>query len=217
MRFGIDFQSILSLTANSETQSYPQFFGFKENQDFLDYIKGKTVLDLGSGNSILAKESLLYGFDADIHSINPGLANQDFLEEDQRVSARVLSLDPKSEKFASLYGEFLNQARAADWVKLPYEDNKFDIAFSLYGLSVYYKFNRFKTNDYERSWRLITLIRAMKELERVVKPGGEIRVAPCGDTFIEDLKYAIEKKHLKQIKITKEPISRKDFIVLTKV
>lgn len=88
--------------ANREYYSYQ--LGFETAEDFLNWINGQTIADLGSGYGTLAKAVELLrlkgevGKDTRVISINPNLADEKFLQATRRGTPKKLVDTPDGAK-----------------------------------------------------------------------------------------------------------------------
>jgi len=98
--------------------------GFKNEQELLGYLKGKVVLDLGSGGGGFAKQAYeKLGHGTTIVSMNPRLADRNFLDLHQQ-EGKLFHFDPQAVE------KYTQTAVAADWRHLPFAEESFDSIFA---------------------------------------------------------------------------------------
>ena len=124
----------------------------------IEELKGKTVLDLGSGlTERFAKEMVTKG--VNVVSVNPDLTSK---------FSRDLIKPERLEELKRRWGfaKTKRESVAAIGQNLPFHDEVFDAVTSLYAISLYLP-------EEHDEWRA-----AFNELLRVLKPGGRAYVAP---------------------------------------
>ncbi len=173
--------------------NYLHSLGFRNEDEFLQWLGNDIVLDIGSGYGTLAKNVAKKKRQAQVVSLNPSLSNRKFREESRLKTKELVNEgDVESEKFLNQAHEKL--AVAGRWDRLPFRDASFSKVLSSYAFPMYCK-NRSE------------LQATVKELKRVLKPGGEARInAPKshsitnkdGMTITRDKFYVTFKKMLEE-------------------
>ncbi|MEO6729084.1 MAG: class I SAM-dependent methyltransferase [Candidatus Dojkabacteria bacterium] len=181
--------------------------GFGNLNEFLDYIRGKTVMDLGSGGGGLATD--LYGIQnvlvnqkTKVYSVNPRLADP-LPDTDPVYDIGFLGYDKLGENVKySDAARFLKKGReeykknavAARWERLPFPNESIDLILAT-GSYFFYS----ETYDEE----------SFKEIMRIVKKGGEFRASLFFNNshFLERFRVFIERyvspKYRATINVTK--------------
>lgn len=143
-------------------------------------LQGKIVLDLGSGEKEIFSKEL----------------------ENENITAKVFSLNPD-------YKRDIDRSRVLElpgWQRksvagigqlIPFKDNTFDYIFGLYSVTIF-------LHNFEAS-RL-----TFKEIARVLKPGGQARLAPFNTDELEDYKEIFEELKKDGLSISLEMISTED-------
>jgi len=149
-----------------DLETYEGMLGFSKED-----LKGKNVLDIGSGEKEVFSKELKDDIGVGVVSVNPDFSMEDF--------GKHVKNKPVEER----------KSLAAIGQELPFKNETFDKVFSLYALTT------FASHDAEsiRQW--------MSEITRVLKPGGEIRLAPIGAYSEEEIR---DTKFNKYLKITDE-------------
>jgi len=139
-------------------EGYPDILGFSTSQELLEYLKGKTVLDLGSGFNQFRRDIIEKhpDFPINIISVEPRLAIPAFREISN--PDHVADKTTNSVKGGSV---------AANWENLPFTDNSFDRVLSVFAFPYWVK---------NGEWGQIQ--KGCDEIIRITKSGGEIRLAP---------------------------------------
>lgn len=147
-------------------------------------LKGK-VLDIGSGiNETFSKEAAGHG--VDVVSLNPNL-----IGEYNRILAKSSS-NYDTERSAT---EWLAQSVAGIAQELPFAGNSFETVISSAVFPVYIE------DEKER-------LQILKEIERVLKPGGKAYLAPLPESMRDDFEDVLKKSGLKYaIEMVSHPVN----------
>jgi len=160
---------------------YTELFGFKNENDFLKWISGKTVLDLGSGTGMLAKS--VANMEANVsdedktHIINLNLSLHDpeFRKRCHNYTGDCLGINGNEEEISRVNGIHDDYAVAGDWSELPFKNESFERIVSLCSFPLHAKsFDEVK--------------KTLRELTRVLKQGGEMLLSEIYD-FKKDVTY----------------------------
>jgi SAM-dependent methyltransferase len=132
--------------------------GFESNEKLLEFLKGKRVLDLGSGAGHFAKQAYaILGEQAFIISMNPRLADAFYINQHKKFDAEI-----NINNYDFGIKRYNETAIAASWYHLPFKQESFDCIFAT-GSFLFYR------NTYHNSV-LSSLINLVK------KNKGEIRI-----------------------------------------
>lgn len=154
--------------------------GLKSYEDYLgfngDDLNGKTVLDVGSGlTERFSREIKEAGINANVISLSPG-----------NSSERIRKIKKSSDWQEKSVGAIAQE--------LPFKDESFDNVFGLYSITTI--FSPKMSPKGAQKW--------ISETARVLKPGGEARLAPVGEfagdeevRLYDDLLSDLEKQGLK--------------------
>lgn len=139
-------------------EGYPDLLGFKNAQELLEYVKNKTVLDLGAGFGQLRRDIVEKhpDFPVNIVSVEPRLAKKEFRE--------LANPDGVAAQTTDKVG---GGSVAASWSHLPFADESFDAIFSVFAFPYWAK---------DLHWGEVRQV--CDEILRITKNGGEIRLAP---------------------------------------
>lgn len=152
--------------------SYLTEFDFETRQDFLDWLRGHKVLDLGVGYGNLRKELIeKENFDSSgIVTVEPQLILPEFKERSYRNIAQFfqLGLQKDREQIEEIEKRYREGAVAADWTALPFADKSFDRILSCYGFP-FWEISEPRT------------IMTLRELRRVATDDCEIKLGPVND------------------------------------
>jgi len=157
---------------------YYKLLGFESSSKLLQAIEGKRVLDLGSGKGIFARDVILSGVDAEVHSLNPSLLVPCVKEEMHIQVAQMFSLDQAS--FTDLESTFNQRVILSNWDNIDCPADYFDIVLSNHAFPIYC------VSEAE----LLTVI---TELNRVCKESSELRFYPVPNLYKETLISEFEK------------------------
>jgi len=139
----------------------------KEYLELLDLnieeLKGKKILDLGSGRLQRFPRELLQKIEDKAEVVGLDITLK---EEERRKEIK--------EAQPYLYNSDKLGLIAASFLQLPFQDNSFDLVLSLYGMPLY-----LTSEDEKKSKENIR--RSVMEILRVLKPGGEARIFPSND------------------------------------
>lgn len=166
------------ISTSPYASGYHKLFAFDSEADFIGFIKGKRVLDHACGTGLFACEAAHRELDTEIFSFSPTLAYKDNVNgaSTKKMLHERLGLEIDSPEMQSVLKQFFDKAHALDWVNLvPYLDESFDLILSSYGFSYHIE------ADPQRR------LRALAEIDRVLKPGGELRFTPIMDQNARDL------------------------------
>ncbi len=159
-------RGLWTLENGKKTESsdlYPKALGFKNKKDFLTWIDGTMVLDLGSGYDKLAQDVELekkrghISSDTKIIGLNISLADPEFRHKYKKILQQNHTAD-----------DFKPTSVAARWDQLPFADKSFKKIVSHYAFPLWCKSRK-------------ELIDTVRELKRVLADGGEIRFQNCGN------------------------------------
>lgn len=139
-------------------EGYPDLLGFKDAHELLEYLKNKTVLDLGAGFGQLRRDIVEKHPDVptNIISVEPRLAIAEF--------RNISNPDGVAMKTTE---KVKGGSVAATWDHLPFADESFDSILSVFAFPYWAK---------DLGWD--ELKQVSDEMLRVTKKGGEIRLAP---------------------------------------
>lgn len=151
--------SALVLDTLGGTRAYKNNLCFGNEEEFIAYITGKRVLDVGSGMGGLAKDCKLGGIDAEIISVNPRLSNTR-LRREERFSTRVCIPEEMQDEVQRAHDR---KAVAAYGQFLPFGAETFDVVLDSCGVL-------FSTRREDDRWY------AIQEFWRVLRPGGRMRM-----------------------------------------
>lgn len=146
---------------------YAESLGFLKRIEFLEWIKNKTTLDIGSGLGFLQRELSQEPDFSDTHIINldPSIDSPTFSKEVNDLNEKKQDLFTKTEQ------TFRALSVKATSMALPFGDETFDRIVSSYSISWYYCEN----DDYEK------FSTTLKEITRILKHEGEARLGPVED------------------------------------
>ncbi len=168
-----------------DIEDYEGYLGFKKES-----LEGKIVLDLGSGEQELLSQDLKNsGINAKVFHINPDY-----------------SLEKKFREKVLENPEWQKRSIGAVGQELPFKNETFDEIFALYSVTVFAD-PVYDNPEAAKKW--------MREITRVLKPGGEIRIAPISAENEQEIfegKYGTWLTSLKkeQFSIQIEMIKNKD-------
>jgi len=169
-------------------ERYKTLLGFDENE-----LKGKTVLDLGSGiTGKFAREARGYGIN--VIALNPELAN------DQTLRALIRS--PEHKLFGLIKKRNQPKSVAAIGYALPLDDNSLDAVMSVMGVPHYLPEDE------------TILYSAVSEMLRVVKSRGKIYLNFTDSTNFNVSKFEALKRQ--GINITIDKIAENTRVVIIK-
>lgn len=168
--------------------SYPKMLGFENKAVFLEWIKDKTVLDLGSGYGVIARDVKLEeektgaNYNTKIVSLNPTFSKEGFRgiadKEAREYFTYTGRLPPPSnsdenkELVRTINDAHSQNAVAGTWNNLPFVDNAFDRVMATYSFPYYELTWKSKKAGEQK------LLEIVQEVKRVLKPGGEARFYP---------------------------------------
>ncbi len=180
----------------SGIMDYAYGLGYSSREAFVQAIKGKKILDLGSGLGGLAKDTFFQQVDCQVISLNPRLATDMRRDEKEATKEYVEEMVPEMPSLRRLINK-LRGMPEEDYLKeiqkahdqravagfahsLPFQDNSFDLIFDKEAISKYatsqdYDFVDKSTPEEKELFR-----KSLREMIRVLKPGGKIRI---GDIF----------------------------------
>lgn len=135
---------------------YAEVFGMERSQ-MLDWLKGKHVLDIASGDANIAKEVAI--LERNSAPNNTTITSLDLDYARRPLDKKLILHEPDSD-FAYAQSTFRKNAVAASYRNLPFADNSFDgvLASFTFGISAV-------DSEQARS--------AYKEVHRVLKPDAE--------------------------------------------
>lgn len=161
-------RGLCGIAAHKATyKGYPYYFEFESVQTFIDYVRNKTILDIGSGYGNLARELFVANANSKVYSLNPSLKQPDFKKQMDLSFLIQSGLHPIKDKelIESAHNFHDQHALPAKWDKIPLPDESIDIAVSLFAFPFYAKTAKeIKT--------------AITEILRTVRPDGEIWLFP---------------------------------------
>lgn len=171
------FRTLHTASPHSEASEFSRgesvfanLLGFKDNAEFIKWVEGKIVLDLGSGTGGLAVSIADLGIDAKIVSLDSNLGGPEFDESQKgHIAAyyeRELSDPDITDKVISLKKAHDKLAVRAAWPNLPFANKSFDSVISA---------NAFPLRD-ESTLEEVSLL--IERLSQILKDEGEIRIAP---------------------------------------
>jgi len=144
-------------------------------------LEGKKILDLGSGKTDkFARDLSKNGINCDVVSLNP-----DLIDEEKRKEVRAFQHEGK---LVAGIGE-----------ELPFQNNSFDGIYALFSASSYSK-PSLKPENFSL-WT--------QEALRVLKPGGEIRIAPVSQEELQV--YEDRFTGLADVTVVEEKVPNYDF------
>lgn len=139
--------------------AYKNNLCFQNEEDLINYIAGKRVLDVGSGFGGLAKDCRLREIDTEIISLNPRLAIPSCRRQERESTQVCVPIDKRMEvQMAHDRG-----AVSAFAQFLPFSAETFDVVLDSCGALF------FATRQDER-------IQALQEYWRVLRSGGKFRI-----------------------------------------
>lgn len=169
-----------------DLENYEGYLGFKRED-----LKGKVVLDLGSGETELFSRDLKRAeIDADVIALNPDYSIKRFRKTVEKIP------------------DWQRKSVAAIGQELPFNDGVFDRIFGLYSVTVFSDPHpQFGNPEAAKRW--------LAEIMRVLKPGGEARLAPISafnEKEIREGKYGdlIEKLKEQGLEVKIEMIKNKE-------
>lgn len=143
-------------------EAYEGYLGFSREE-----LKGKTILEIGSGETERFSRQLKeVNIDAKVVALNPDYAKDRYREKIHAIP------------------DWAGKSVAATGQELPFNDETFDKVFGLFSLTVFASPSSFTGNpEATKHW--------LSEIIRVLKHGGEARLAPMGgwraDTQLPEL------------------------------
>ena len=148
-----------------------QLLGFKDNEDFIKWIEGKRVLDMGSGLGGLAVSVADLGINAHVVSLDINMGSSEFKEHQKGHIAGYYQSELEDNpglktKVLDLQKEHNRLAVKGAWPELPFGNETFDRVISA---------NSFPTRDVSTTDQVELLI---ERLSQVLKEEGEIRLSP---------------------------------------
>lgn len=154
-----------------DLEDYEGYLGFNR-----EALKGKTVLDLGSGETeIFSRELKQNGIEANVISFNPDYSIKRFRKTMEKIP------------------DWQKKSVAAIGQELPFRDKIFDRVFGLYSVTVFSDPHpQFGNPEAAKRW--------MSEIARVLKPGGEARLAPIAADNAEEVWEGKYKELLSELK-----------------
>lgn len=152
---------------NAANKGYPHYFGFESAQDFIDYVRNKTILDVGSGYGNLARELFLANSNSIVYSLNPTLNKPGFKQRMRYNFELQNGLNPiKDKDLIESANKFHDKyALPAKWNKIPLPNESVDLAVSLFAFPFYAE-------------TASEIKKAVTEILRTVRPKGEIWLYP---------------------------------------
>lgn len=173
----------------SGNEPYHNIFGFKNKAEFVEYIRHKEVLDLGSGYGGLTHDLYGMNFQSGGHvlSVNPEINHPNYRyalpfmikatlskvkvdgtpKSNEELDSEVVAYTEnyfKKAVAAKWAGKFINKKGQEEKFTLPFRDGVFDMILSSYSFSYY--------SDHT------DIPRALEDMVRILKPGGELRIVP---------------------------------------
>ncbi|MCL4390265.1 MAG: class I SAM-dependent methyltransferase [Patescibacteria group bacterium] len=195
--FDIDFQRIYKelqvywlSDASGGIDHYADCLGYSNTEDLINELKGKKILDLGSGRGILAREAYLRHIDCSIISLEPKLSLTGYKENISGLSKEFLKeyQPPKKSVLASLVdrlkgipqeypleeaGDYHDQrALAAFAHALPFANGSFDLVLDITAVSRYT--GRHESHAGEEEEPIFRDY--LEEALRVLKPDGILKI-----------------------------------------
>ena len=161
-----------SIQSNERSlKTYEGYLGFKR-----DDLKGKTVLDLGSGKTELFSRSV----------------------RDNGINTNVISLNPdysleKSRQSIKEKADWGKKSVAAIGQELPFRDEFFDKILAVYSVASF-------SNPHKEIGNPEAAEKWVSEIVRVLKPGGEARLAPINSFNKKNIEEREWKKLLEGLK-----------------
>jgi hypothetical protein len=154
---------------------------FDTNQDFVAYIDGKTVLDLGSGSGGLAKAVSIQKVDANIISYNPRLATLEGRKNERRMTSQQLSntdfvmvnqpsIHATDEEVECAQAYHDQRAVAGFAQRLPFKSENIDVVLDANALGLYRL-----SKEAGDSFNPHLMVQEYLEVLRVLKHGGVVR------------------------------------------
>jgi len=166
-----------------DLEDYEGYLGFKRED-----LNGKTVLDIGSGESELFSRQLKEsGINAQVVSLNPDLISDSYRQEIKKIN------------------DWQKKAVAGIGQELPFKNKSFDNVLALYSVAV---FSSPSINpEAAEHW--------MNEIVRVLKPGGEARIGGLladkkEEIFNGPYKNLIKMLQSRRITVEVEKVKSKD-------
>ncbi len=152
--------------------SYLPNLGFKNLEDFLDWIKGLKTLDIGAGYGNMRKQLLEKNLidSSDFIAVEPHLSLPFFKLKSLDRLAEDFDLDffNDREKILSLEKRYREGAVASEWDKLFFKDHSFSRIIYCYSFPYWAKADE---------WLLV-----LREAKRVLTDDGEIRLGPVKES-----------------------------------
>lgn len=177
----------------STVAEYASAMGYPTREAFVQEIEGKKILDLGSGLGGFAKDVFIQQVNCKVISLNPRLATSSRQREKEHTKVYVEQIVPETPHLRKLFNR-VRKIPERDYIRetqeahdkgalagfvhaLPFQDNSFDLIFDKDAVSKYatpqdYDFVDKSTLEEKELFR-----RSLREMIRVLKPGGEIRIA----------------------------------------
>lgn len=177
--------------------TYAAELGYPNEEAFIQDLQGKVVLDLGSGRGGLAKDVALKDINCRIVSANPRLSRKGTRVDEKITTQEYISSvippprpsllerllnrlgkakkDNQQEVALKNTQRYHDQAAFAAYAHaLPYKDNSFDLILDNQAVSKYAGYNPYETIGSEAEKQLFA--DAIREIVRVLKSGGQIRI-----------------------------------------
>lgn len=155
-------------------RQYSNFLGFDTTTELLEFIRGKTILDAGSGKGGLAKSIAYYHYDETysierVISLNPRLAIPEQRNEEKHFTAYTFRWPPveisqaEQERMQKYHD---SQAIAAFVGAIPLPPDSVDVIFDCQAIYYHRNGNPKQLEQFHQGYR---------EFARVLRNGGKIR------------------------------------------
>ena len=177
----------------SNLTEYAAAFDYDSREAFVEELKGKTILDLGSGLGGLAKDVFAKDVDCRIVSLNPRLSKAESRQAEKKATSdyalavfpepsflekiiKVVTREPKKNHVQEMQAAHDKGAVAGFAHALPFRDGVFDLildkdAVSKFAARIDMDFVDRSTPEEKEIFR-----EALREMIRVLKPGGTAKI-----------------------------------------
>jgi SAM-dependent methyltransferase len=156
----------VGLDTATGVERYAQELGFKNEGEFIQYIEGKKVCDIGSGYGAFGVECILRGINVEIIGVNPNIGRSSFAMYQEGTLLRRFESTFTKEQILSAIEQYNNKTLATfahDLSDIPSDSQ--DIILENRAVTFYS--GEIGAGLYKKS---------LLEMIRVLKPGGKLRI-----------------------------------------
>jgi len=177
----------------SNIAEYAAAMDYESKEALIEELKGKTVLDLGSGLGGLAKNAFAENVDCQIVSLNPRLSESSRRQSEKEATEqyaldvfpeptflekikRVVKIEPERDRAREMQEAHDKRAVAGFAHVLPFKDGSFDLIFDKDAVSKYAARIDMDFIDRSTPTEKGMFKEAHREMIRVLKPGGKAKI-----------------------------------------